>query len=89
MTGKGATILSMKRTTIDIPDQLFKKMKTKAIEEDVTMKAFLLKIIQRALENTSATPESENIGRKILKTRKKKKIYSDSEINKLRDELLI
>lgn len=77
------------RTTIDIPDQLFKKMKTKAIEEDVTMKAFLLNIIHRALENPSAKPEHEKIDRKILKTRKKKKIYKDSEINKLRDELLI
>jgi len=30
------------RTTIDIPDQLFKKMKTRAIEKEVTMKDFLL-----------------------------------------------
>ena len=39
------------RTSIDIPDQLFKKMKTRAIDEEVTMKEFLLQILHKELED--------------------------------------
>lgn len=77
------------RTSIDIPDQLFKKMKTRAIEEEVTMKEFLLQILHRELEVDKNPVKEENLKRKELKTRKKKKEYKDSKINKLREELSI
>jgi hypothetical protein len=77
------------RTTIDIPDQLFKKMKTRAIEEEVTMKDYLLKIIHRELGENTVTLNSKKVETIKLKTRKKKKVYRNSEINKLRDELFI
>ena len=77
------------RTSIDIPDQLFKKMKTKAIEENVTMKDFLLQIIHRELENKIPSIEGKNFEKKELKTRKKQKIFKDSKINKLREELFL
>ncbi len=77
------------RTSIDIPDQLFKKMKSRVIEEEVTMKEFLLQILHRELEDSKNPVKEENLKRKELKTRKKKKVYMDSKINKLREELSI
>lgn len=77
------------RTTIDIPDSLYKKIKTRAIEEEVTMKDFLLKMIYRELETHSVPLEADTFVIKKLKTRKKKKVFKDSKINKIRDNLFI
>jgi hypothetical protein len=48
------------RTTIDIPDPMYRRIKAKAASEGRTAKALILQAVERAL-----TPRSSRIGRKV------------------------
>ena len=69
-------------TTIDLLDSLYKKIKTRAIEEVVTMKDFLLKMIHRELETHSDPLEADTFVEKKLNTRKKKKYLKTPKLIK-------
>ena len=43
------------RTTIDIPDQLMKKAKMKAVEEGITLKEFFTKMLEKELSAKQKT----------------------------------
>ncbi|MEO1021326.1 MAG: hypothetical protein AAFW89_02175 [Bacteroidota bacterium] len=42
------------RTTIDLPDELVKAAKIKAIEEGISLKQLFIRSLERELSNTSA-----------------------------------
>jgi hypothetical protein len=44
------------RTTLDLPDALFKEVKTRAIQEGVTLKELLATYIQAGLFHTKISP---------------------------------
>jgi hypothetical protein len=48
------------RTTLDIPDHLFKRVKLRSVHESITLKQFLNRAIERELESPpkSAQPKS-------------------------------
>lgn len=45
------------RTTIDIPDQLLKKAKLKAIEEGISLKDLFTRSLEKELSVDTPTPE--------------------------------
>jgi hypothetical protein len=47
------------RTTLDIPDSLFKKVKTRAVEQGVTMKDLLAHYIEAGLNHASLSVTQE------------------------------
>lgn len=47
------------KTTIDIPDSLYKRAKIRAVETGQTLKQIVLVSLSKELESDSAAPESE------------------------------
>ncbi len=55
------------KTTIDIPDPLYKKAKIRAVELGTTLKAVVLKSLEHELEEVAGTPvKSTWANRKLL-----------------------
>lgn len=54
------------RTTLDLPDALFKEVKTRAIQEGVTLKELLATYIQAGLFNTKISQTDAQSGTRPL-----------------------
>jgi hypothetical protein len=77
------------RTSIEIPDHLFKKLKIKVVEKNITMKAFFINLVERELESTSL-PNPIVKKRVMLKSlRNKGKDFNNSLLDKMREDLNI
>ena len=77
------------RTSIEIPDHLFKKLKIKVVEKNTTMKAFLINLVERELETTSI-PNPKVYKNLVIKSlRNKGKEFKNSIIDKMREDLSI
>ena len=77
------------RTSIEIPDHLFKKLKIKVVEKNTTMKAFLINLVERELETTSI-PNPKVYKTLVIKSlRNKGKEFKNSIIDKMREDLSI
>jgi hypothetical protein len=74
------------RTTIDIPDILFKKMKIKVVESETTIKEFIIGLVSKEL-NQNANPYKYQTNLELKNSRKKGKVYKNATIDALRDEL--
>lgn len=77
------------RTSVDIPDSLFKKLKTVVIEEETTIKDFLIRIIQKEIETPTKRDGSYKIDVPKIQIRSKGKLFKNKEIDQLRNELSI
>ena len=44
------------RTTLELPDEVFRKVKAKAAMEGITLKQLLTDYVSKGLEDTSSTP---------------------------------
>jgi len=49
------------RTSIDIPDDLFKKTKITAVEQGVSMKELIIRGLQKILNEQSAKPDASRL----------------------------
>lgn len=54
------------RTTIDIPDSLFKEMKTCTVKRGETLKTFLLRAVKAELENEAAVSDCGRVQLPII-----------------------
>ncbi len=77
------------RTSIEIPDYLFKKLKIKVVEKNTTMKAFLINFVERELGTTSLPNPEVNKNSIPKSLRNKGKEYKNSIIDKMREDLSI
>jgi len=46
------------RTSVDIPDELFKKAKLAAVERGISMRALIIRGLQRSLSENSVKPDA-------------------------------
>lgn len=78
------------KTTIDLPDPLFRKVKATAAAEGLSLKVFITDALERQL-NTSSRPLSAVLGalpavpKKVLKKVQKRVETSDAEDLALRE----
>lgn len=49
------------RTSVDIPDDLFKKAKLAAVERGVSMRELIIRGLQRSLSETSVKPDASRL----------------------------
>lgn len=45
------------RTTIDLPDEILKKAKMKAIQENITLKELFIRSLENEFDTSEATPK--------------------------------
>ena len=54
------------RTTIDLPDPLFRRMKTKAAMEGTSLKALITRFVEQGLADRGGQPEHQRSARSPL-----------------------
>jgi hypothetical protein len=70
------------RTTIELPDALFRRAKIAAVERGLTLKALISEGLQRVLEESSARPDTTRLP-KLPKGGRKSYDLSNEEIESL------
>lgn len=86
------------KTTIDIPDALYRQVKIKAFEEGKSLRAMMINSLRREIErdneNAASPPllkeeeaiyTTNELGFVVLKRRKPKQVIKDSVISDLRE----
>ncbi|MCZ6672571.1 MAG: hypothetical protein O7C75_06490 [Verrucomicrobia bacterium] len=58
------------RTTIDIPEELFKKAKIKAAEQGVSLRELVIRGLQKTLSDVHAKPDSSRLPKLPIGNRK-------------------
>ena len=54
-------VMKMKKTTIEIPDPLFRKAKVRAARDGLTMRDLFLRALQTAVETPSPLPQKKRM----------------------------
>ena len=70
------------RTSIDIPDEIFKKAKITAAEQGITIKELVIRGLQKTLNEQSAKPDASRLP-KLSKGNRKPYDLSNQEIQSL------
>ncbi len=79
------------RTTIEIPDSLFKKMKTQVVQTDTTIKDFIVGLLNKEFQTENVTSENSQIveNKNGLLQRSVGSRFKNKEIERIREELNI
>lgn len=67
------------RTTIDIPDELLKAAKHKALEEDTTLRQLILESLTRALKGDAARKPADHFELPLIHSVRKDTLVLDNE----------
>jgi len=67
------------RTTIDIPDEVYRKLKVKAAMEGETVREIVLRGIQRELELAEVQPARKKFQIPVIPSTRKDKLVIDNE----------
>lgn len=68
------------RTTVDIPDSTYKKLKTKAAQEGGTVKELVLRGVKRILnENEEKSPKRKRLSLPLVHSSQPGKLVIDNE----------
>jgi hypothetical protein len=65
------------RTSIDIPDELFKKAKITAVEQGLTLRQLMLRGLQKTINETGVKPDAERLPKLPKRTAKPYHLSSD------------
>lgn len=86
------------KTTIDMPDLLYRRIKMKAIERGTSVRAVMIHALQRELEDgerkgsgslmkeTKGLYETNDLGFVVMKRTGRKKVVTEKAINRLREQ---
>jgi len=67
------------RTTIDIPDETYRKLKIKAVEKDSTVRQVVLDGLDLVLLQRSSAPPAERLKMPLIRSTRKDKLVIDNE----------
>lgn len=70
------------RTTVDIPDPLYRKLKSRAAMEGSTVKAAILHAVTRELNSPASAPPKSHAQLPLIKAKEKRRLnLTNAQIN--------
>jgi hypothetical protein len=67
------------RTTVDIPDETYRKLKVKAAEESSTVRQIVLEGLDLVLLQRNSAPPAQRLKLPLIRSTRKDKLVIDSE----------
>jgi hypothetical protein len=67
------------RTTIDIPDPIYRGLKTKAASEGTTVRAIIMRLVSDELEGVARPASTDRVEFPLIRSKRKDKMSLTSE----------